>query len=57
MNEKGIQKTTDKIKQAAMDFICVIIAGIIVGFAYYFFQNSNGFAPSGVGGLATSQEQ
>lgn len=53
MNGKGIQKTTDKIKQAAMDFICVITAGIIVGFAYYFFQNSNGFAPGGVGGLAT----
>ena len=28
-------------------------AGIIVGSAYYFFQNSNGFAPGGVGGLAT----
>ena len=53
MNEKGIQKTTDKIKQATMDFICVIVAGVIVGFAYYFFQNSNGFAPGGVGGLAT----
>jgi uncharacterized membrane-anchored protein YitT (DUF2179 family) len=24
-----------------------------VSFAYYFFQNSNGFAPGGVGGLAT----
>ena len=44
---------TDKIKQATMDFLCVIVAGIIVGFAYYFFQNSNGFAPGGVGGLAT----
>jgi uncharacterized membrane-anchored protein YitT (DUF2179 family) len=30
-----------------------ITAGIIVGSAYYFFQNSNGFAPGGVGGLAT----
>ena len=30
-----------------------IMAGIIVGSAYYFFQNSNGFAPGGVGGLAT----
>ena len=30
-----------------------IIAGIIVGTAYHFFQNSNGFAPGGVGGLAT----
>ena len=24
-----------------------------MGFAYYYFQNSNGFAPGGVGGLAT----
>ena len=43
----------EKIKQTAMDILCVLIAGIIVGFAYYFFQNSNGFAPGGVGGLAT----
>jgi hypothetical protein len=26
---------------------------MIVGTAYYFFQNSNGFAPGGVGDLAT----
>ena len=30
-----------------------IIAGLIVGTAYFFFQNSNEFAPGGVGGLAT----
>jgi uncharacterized membrane-anchored protein YitT (DUF2179 family) len=30
-----------------------LAAGIVVGTAYYFFQNSNGFAPGGVGGLAT----
>ena len=35
------------------DIATAIIAGIIVGFAYFFFQNSNGFAPGGVGGLAT----
>ena len=35
------------------DMLCAITAGIIVGSAYYFFQNSNGFAPGGVGGLAT----
>ena len=29
------------------------MAGIVVGTAYHFFQNSNGFAPGGVGGLAT----
>ena len=35
------------------DILHVIVAGIIVGTAYFFFQNSNGFAPGGVGGLAT----
>ena len=30
-----------------------VVAGIIVGTAYHLFQNSNGFAPGGVGGLAT----
>ena len=35
------------------DVLCAISAGIIVGTAYFFFQNSNGFAPGGVGGLAT----
>lgn len=46
-----IQKNTTK------NFICDILyammAGIVVGTAYHFFQNSNGFAPGGVGGLAT----
>ena len=36
-----------------LDILCAIAAGIIVGSAYHFFQNSNGFAPGGVGGLAT----
>lgn len=35
------------------DVAWAALAGLIVGFAYYFFQNSNGFAPGGVGGLAT----
>ena len=35
------------------DFAYAVVAGIIVGSAYFFFQNSNGFAPGGVGGLAT----
>ncbi len=35
------------------DIIIAIVAGLIVGTAYFFFQNSNGFAPGGVGGLAT----
>ena len=41
------------VKQILFDLLCVLTAGIIVGSAYYFFQNSNGFAPGGVGGLAT----
>lgn len=36
-----------------MDILYAIVAGVIVGTAYFFFQNSNGFAPGGVGGLAT----
>ncbi len=36
-----------------IDFLVAIFAGIVVSVAYYFFQNSNGFAPGGVGGLAT----
>lgn len=35
------------------DLLYAIVAGVIVGTAYFFFQNSNGFAPGGVGGLAT----
>lgn len=42
-----------KVKQFLFDLLCAVTAGIIVGSAYYFFQNSNGFAPGGVGGLAT----
>ncbi len=40
-------------KQIIVDILYAIVAGFVVGFAYYFFQNSNGFAPGGVGGLAT----
>lgn len=35
------------------DLLCAVAAGLVVGTAYHFFQNSNGFAPGGVGGLAT----
>ncbi len=35
------------------DVLYAVCAGVVVGSAYYFFQNSNGFAPGGVGGLAT----
>ena len=42
-----------KAKQFFIETLIAIIAGFIVGSAFYFFQNSNGFAPGGVGGLAT----
>lgn len=42
-----------KIKNFIIDIVIAIVAGIFVGTAYHFFQNSNGFAPGGVGGLAT----
>ena len=42
-----------KMKQLIGDILTAMLAGFIVGIAYYFFQNSNGFAPGGVGGLAT----
>ena len=43
----------ERVKQAVLDILWTLLAGVIVGVAYYFFQNSNGFAPGGVGGLAT----
>jgi len=42
-----------KIKELLFDVLTAILAGVVVGTAYHFFQNSNGFAPGGVGGLAT----
>ena len=47
-----MQKTKD-IKVWLFDILTAIVAGTIVGSAYHLFQNSNGFAPGGVGGLAT----
>jgi len=41
------------VKKLCADILYAILAGLIVGVAYFFFQNSNGFAPGGVGGLAT----
>lgn len=41
------------VKQYSLDTLVAVIAGLVVSVAYYFFQNSNGFAPGGVGGLAT----
>ena len=46
----GKNKDTRRI---LLDILCAVIAGAVVGTAYHFFQNSNGFAPGGVGGLAT----
>ena len=43
----------EKAKELIFDVLFAVLAGIIVGTAYHFFQNSNGFAPGGVGGLAT----
>ncbi len=41
------------IKQSLADLAYAVTAGLVVALAYYFFQNSNNFAPGGVGGLAT----
>lgn len=48
-----MSKKTTKLKEILFDLIFAVVAGAIVGTAYHFFQNSNGFAPGGVGGLAT----
>ena len=41
------------VREFIFDILYAMMAGIVVGTAYHFFQNSNGFAPGGVGGLAT----
>lgn len=41
------------VRNFIYDILYAIMAGVVVGTAYHFFQNSNGFAPGGVGGLAT----
>ena len=46
-------KMNFKFKELLFDILYAMLAGVIVGTAYFFFQNSNGFAPGGVGGLAT----
>ncbi len=46
-------KTETNLKATVLDVFIAVIAGIVVGTAYFFFQNSNSFAPGGVGGLAT----
>ncbi len=46
-------KKQTKCMQLVFDMFIAVVSGIVVGTAYFFFQNSNGFAPGGVGGLAT----
>ena len=46
-------KTKGFFKNFLLDILYALLAGAIVGTAYHFFQNANGFAPGGVGGLAT----
>ncbi len=41
------------VKEYSIDLLIAVLAGMIVATAFFFFQNSNGFAPGGVGGLAT----
>ena len=48
-----MSKNKKHIKEFMSDLLVAVMAGIVVGTAYHFFQNSNGFAPGGVGGLAT----
>lgn len=48
-----INESKKAIKSTIKDVLIAITAGLIVSVAYYFFQNSNEFAPGGVGGLAT----
>ena len=47
------KENNSEIKNMPMDVLTAFLAGIIVAMAYFFFQNSNAFAPGGVGGLAT----
>ena len=46
-------KKSYNVKEFLLDLFFAVAAGCVVGTAYHFFQNSNGFAPGGVGGLAT----
>lgn len=54
VNTKTVKKNQSTTpRELLTDVLYAIVAGFIVGTAYYFFQNSNSFAPGGVGGLAT----
>lgn len=47
------KKRSLTLRELLTDVMYALVAGVIVGTAYHFFQNSNSFAPGGVGGLAT----
>ena len=51
--KEGMTMKKFNAKEFLFDILVAVAAGIVVGTAYHFFQNSNGFAPGGVGGLAT----
>ncbi|MBR5192650.1 MAG: YitT family protein [Clostridia bacterium] len=51
--EKVVKKDASFTKKIVLDVLVAVFAGLVVGTAYFFFQNSNNFAPGGVGGLAT----
>ena len=53
MEEQVKTSVGQSVRKWCADIAVACLAGIIVAVAYYFFQNSNGFAPGGVGGLAT----
>ncbi len=53
MKNESLSKGGKVARQWLTDIAVACVAGLIVAVAYYFFQNSNGFAPGGVGGLAT----
>ena len=48
----GCGEKNDALDTFFADLFFAVAAGVVVGTAYHFFQNSNGFAPGGVGGLA-----
>ena len=52
-NPTAVKAKESSFQSLVFDILTAILAGLIVGTAYFFFQNSNGFAPGGVGGLAT----
>ena len=51
--KQSIKASEYTARELLIDVLYALVAGVVVGTAYHFFQNSNGFAPGGVGGLAT----